>query len=89
MPKISDSKINKIKEQLLFHLYSIFPRQIFTSDIARELARDEEFIKSLLTQLEKDNLVTKITKNPKGIKYLKRNRWRLSSEAQKAYSKNQ
>ena len=89
MPQISQQKIQKIKEQILFHLYNIFPKQIFISDIAKELARDEEFIKKILFQLEKDELAVKVDKNPKGIKYSRRLRWRLSNKAHEAYSKHQ
>ena len=89
MPPISEQKIRKIKEQILFYLYNSFPKQVFTSDIARELARDEEFIKRMLEQLVKDQLIVKIEKNPKGIKYSKRRRWRLSNKVQEAYSKHQ
>ena len=53
MPKISKQKIEKISEQILSYLYSIFPKQIFTSDVAKELARDEEFMKTLLIDLQK------------------------------------
>jgi len=89
MPTISQEKRSKIKEQVLFYLYQIFPKQVFTSDIARETARDEEFIKTLLIEMLKDELIVKINKNPKGIKYLKRLRWRLSNKAHEAYSKHQ
>jgi predicted transcriptional regulator with HTH domain len=89
MPKISSQKQEKISEQILFHLFSIFPKQIFTSDIARELARDEEFIKDLLKRLEKNELVVKIDKNPKGLKYSRRLRWRISNKAHKIYKKHQ
>ena len=89
MPKISEQKIQKIKEQILFHLYQQFPKQIFTSDIAREIERDEEFVKYLLIDLEKQQLVTRITKNPKGIKYLRRMRWRLTNKAHNAYKQYQ
>jgi len=89
MPPISQQKIKKIKEQILFHLYNLFPKQVFTIDIARELARDEEFIKKILIQLNKDQLIVRIDKNPKGIKYSRRRRWRLSNQAHNAYSKHQ
>lgn len=89
MPPISQPKIQKIKEQILFHIYNLFPKQVFTSDIARELARDEEFIKKILIQLNKDQLIVRIDKNPKGIKYSRRRRWRLSNQAHIAYSKHQ
>jgi|TARA_B100001971_G_C18074006_1_gene474637 predicted transcriptional regulator with HTH domain len=89
MPKISSQKKEKISEQILFYLFSIFPKQIFTSDIAKELARDEEFIKDLLKDLEKKRLVIKIDKNPKGLKYSRRLRWRISNKAHAIYKNHQ
>ena len=89
MPKISDQKIEKISEQIIYHLYSIFPKQIFTSDIAKELARDEEFTKKLLINLEKKELVIKINKNPQGFQYSRRQRWRISNKAHEIYRNNQ
>ncbi len=89
MPKISQEKKQKIQEQILFYLYNSFPTPKFISDISKELARDEEFIKILINELLKKGLVIKIDKNPKGIKYLKRLRWRLSNKAHEAYSKQQ
>ncbi|MBU3923283.1 MAG: hypothetical protein KJ592_00025 [Nanoarchaeota archaeon] len=89
MPKISNQKLEKISEQILFHLYSIFPKQVFTSDVAKELARDEEFIKELLKELEKKELVIKIDKNPKGFRYSRRLRWRISNKAHEIYTKHQ
>ena len=89
MPKISNQKKEKISEQILSHLYSIFPKQVFTSDIAKELARDEEFMKDLLNELEKKNLVKKINKNPQGIPYSHRLRWRISNKAHEIYKKHQ
>jgi len=89
MPTISKEKREKIQEQILFHLYSIFPKQVFTVDIAKELARDEEFIKILLLDLTKKGLIVKIDKNPEGIKYTRRLRWRISNKAHEIYSKNQ
>ncbi|MAG39895.1 hypothetical protein CMI41_02930 [Candidatus Pacearchaeota archaeon] len=89
MPKISKQKIQKIKEQILFYLYSTFPNQPFTSDIATELARDEEFIKIQLIELEKEKLIIKINRNPEGVVYLRRLRWRISNKVHEAYSENQ
>jgi len=89
MPQISKEKREKISEQILFYLYSISPESKFTVDIARELARDEEFIKSLLTELKNKNLITEINKSPSGTTYTKRQRWRLSSKAYEAYKKHQ
>jgi predicted transcriptional regulator with HTH domain len=89
MPKISEQKKEKISEQVLFYLYSIFPKQVFTSDIAKELARDEEFIKKILENLEKKELIIRINKNSQGFSYLRRLRWRISNKAHNIYSKHQ
>ena len=89
MPKISTEKIKKIEEQTLYHLYSLFPKQIFTSDIAKELARDEEFMKTILLNLSKKGLIVKIDQNSEGIKYEKRLRWRISSKTHSAYKEMQ
>lgn len=89
MPPISKEKREKIQEQILLFLYSSFPKQIFTSDVSQELARDEEFIKSLLIDLEKKKLVTKISKNSKGEPYIRRMRWRISNQAYEIYKNSQ
>lgn len=89
MPQISKQKEEKISEQILFYLYNVFPKQVFTSDVAKELARDEEFVKRLLFQLGEKELVVKIDKNPKGQTYSRRSRWRLSNKTHQAYSKHQ
>ena len=89
MPTISKQKKDKISEQVLHYLFTISPSSKFTSDIAQETARDEEFIKSMLLELEKKKLVISIDKNPQGITYSRRLRWRLSNEAYDAYKKHQ
>jgi len=89
MPTISKQKIEKISEQIIFVLYSVFPKQIFTSDIAKEVARDEEFTKKLLKELEKKELIIKINKNPKGLRYSRRLRWRISNKAHNIYKNHQ
>ena len=80
MMYISNEKKERICEQILAYLYSTNPKSIFTYHIAREIARDEEFVKKLLIDLKKKNLVVEITKNPKGETYLKRSRWKLSDK---------
>jgi predicted transcriptional regulator with HTH domain len=89
MPPISKEKRERISEQILHYLFGIFPKQVFTSDIAKELARDEEFIKILLIELQKKDLVIKIDKNPEGIQYSRRLRWRISNKAHEIYKKMQ
>lgn len=86
MPRLSNQKKERIKEQILLFLFSSFPKQFFTSDIAREIARDEEYIKKLLLELESKDLVVKINRNPEGILYEKRLRWRISNKAYSVYN---
>ncbi len=87
--KISQQKRNKIYEQILALLYSKSPQSIFTAEIAREIARDEEFIKNLLQEMNKLQLVISIKQNPKGVQYKRRTRWRISNKAYKAYNQQQ
>ena len=87
MPKISKVKRDKISEQILHYLFTIAPRSAFTVTVAKEIARDEEFTKCILKDLESKKLVITVTKNPQGVNYLKRQRWRLSNEAYTAYQK--
>jgi predicted transcriptional regulator with HTH domain len=86
MPTISKEKKERISEQILQYLFQSFPKQMFTSDIAREIARDEEFIKVILIDLEKKGLTVRITKNQEGTDYIRRLRWRLSNKAHEIYS---
>jgi hypothetical protein len=87
--KISEQKKEKIYEQILALLYSISPKPLFTLNIAQEIARDEEFVKFLLLELKKKDLLVEIKKNPKGLTYLKRSRWKLSDSAYQAYKNHQ
>ncbi|MBS3084193.1 hypothetical protein J4423_05285 [Candidatus Pacearchaeota archaeon] len=85
MPSISKKKRNKISEQILSYLYNTSPEASFTVKIAEEIIRDEEFTKSLLEELEKSKLVTKVTKGPNGQDYQRWERWRMSNAAFEAY----
>ena len=89
MPSISKSKKDKISEQILHYLFTISPTSTFTASIAKEMARDEEFTKSLLLELKKRNLIVEINKNNNGKEYIKRQRWRLSAPAFQAYKQHQ
>ena len=62
MPQISKEKRDKISEQILAYLFNQSPESKFTSTIAKELARDEEFTKKLLMELQKQKLIIKIKK---------------------------
>jgi len=83
--KLSQEKRDKISEQILSFLFHTYPQSKFTAEIAREIARDEEFIKAMMHELKDKNLVISIKKNPKGIFYSRRIRWRLSNNTFNAY----
>jgi len=83
--KISKEKKEKIFEQILGLLYFNNFKPLFTSGVAREIARDEEFMKGLLTELKKKKLVIEIKRNPKGVVYIKRSRWKLSDQTYETY----
>jgi hypothetical protein len=87
--KISEKKREKISEQILAYLYSINPKPEFTNKIAQEIIRDEEFTKKLLIELKKKDFVIEIKKNPQGIPYLKRSRWKLNPKVYKIYYQKQ
>ena len=87
--KISEQKIEKISEQVLAYLFSRNPQSIFTAHIGREIARDEEFIKKILISLKKKKLVIEVKKNKEGLDYLRRSRWKLSTEAYNSYKQAQ
>jgi len=87
MPNISEKKKEKIQEQILHYLFSISPEAAHTNLIAQEIARDEEFTKSLLQQLKSKDLVLEVKKNRQGEDYIRRQRWRLSDKAYEAYKK--
>ena len=87
--KISEKKKEKIFEQILACLYQSNPTAMFTSHLAQEIARDEEFVKRLLLELKEKKMVIEVKKNPKGNQYLKRSRWNLSDTIYKTYKNNQ
>jgi hypothetical protein len=87
--RISTKKRERIVEQILAHLFSINPNAIFTSQIAEEIARDEEFVKKILLEIKAKGLVIEIKQNPKGVVYSRRARWKLSESAYLAYNNHQ
>ena len=83
--KISKEKRDRVAEQILNYLFSQSPKAVFTSYIAKDIARDEEFVKKLLYELKKKGLVNEIKKNSEGIPYIRRLRWKLSDSAYTIY----
>ena len=85
--RLYDKKKEKISEQILALLYFQSPKSLFTSNIAQEIARDEEFTKKLLIDLKVKKLSVEIKKNPKGIMYSRRSRWNLSDKTYVVYKR--
>ena len=85
MSRISKEKQQKIKEEILSLLFDKSPKALYTYEVAKELIRDEEFVKRLLEELSHDKLIIKISKNKDGIDFLARRRWQLSHATYKAY----
>ncbi len=83
--RISKEKRDKIKEQILSFLFHNSPKSLFTIEIARDIARDEEFTKNLLREMASQKLVVEVKKSPKGIKYERRSRWRISDKIYATY----
>ena len=87
--KISKEKQDRIKESILGLLYQNSPRALFTAEISRELARDEEFMKILLDEMLKQGLVADVRKNQQGREYTARTKWRISAKIYETYKKLQ
>ena len=87
--RISEQKKEKIFEQILAYLYSVNPKPLFTLHIAQEIARDEEFVKKMLFELKKKKLVIEVKKNPKGVDYIRRSRWKLTENIYELYKQKQ
>ena len=87
--RLSIEKKNRIIEQILSFLYQSFPKEPFTAEIAREIARDEEFVKRILFELKEKNFIIAIAKNNKGEPFSRRNRWRLSNRVYEVYKSKQ
>ena len=83
--RLSQEKKDKIIEQILHHLYQSFPKNPFTAEIAREIARDEEFVKRILLELKDKDLVLAIKKNKKGEVFSRRLKWRLTNKVYDIY----
>ena len=87
--RLSQDKKNRIIEQILSFLYHSFPKEPFTAEIAREIVRDEEFVKRLLFELKEKSLVIPIVKNKDGEPFSRRVRWRLSNKVYEIYKSKQ
>lgn len=80
MSKISKGKADRIKENILQHLFDESPKSLFTYQIAEEQARDKEFILKLLLELEKRKLIRQTQKD-----FTRKRKWTLTDGAYSAY----
>lgn len=87
--RISDQKKEKIAEQILHFLYQSFPKNPFTAEVAREIARDEEFVKKLLLELKEKKIVVAIRKNKNGMVFSRKIKWKLSNKVYDLYHSKQ
>jgi hypothetical protein len=87
--RLSEIKKNKIIEQILSYLYNTFPNEPYTAEIAREIARDEEFVKRILLELKDKGFIVSIKKNSNGVAFSRRLRWRLSNKVYDIYKSKQ
>ena len=85
MPKISDKKVQRIKEEIISLLYDHPAKPLYTSHIAEEMIRDEEFILRLLKELKKEGFLDEISTNSNGKKFLSRRKWTLKSKVYSQY----
>jgi hypothetical protein len=87
--RLSKNKKDKIAEQIILFLYNSFPKQPFTAEIAREIARDEEFVKKILFDLKEKNIINSLRKNKKGEPFSRRIRWSLTNKVYEIYHSKQ
>lgn len=87
--KLSNDKKDKIKEQILSYLFHSFPDEPFTAQIAKEIIRDEEFVKRILFELKEKGFIVAIRKNKNGAAFSRRVRWRLSNQVYDIYKSKQ
>ena len=87
MSKISEKKMEKIKEGILSVLFDAGMRGMFTKQISDEIARNDEFVLKLLKDLEKQKIVKQINKTKKGADFVRRKQWTLTNKAYDTYKK--
>jgi len=85
MSKISQKKVEKIKEDILSVLFDAGIRGMFTKQISDEIARNDEFVLKLLNELEKQKIVKQMRKTKKGTEFIRRKQWTLTTKAYEAY----
>lgn len=80
MVRLSDKTTTLLKNDILAILYESSLKPMYTSHIATELRRDNEFVLKLLLELKKEKLVKEVKKGKRGD-YLARKKWVIPPEA--------
>ena len=80
MVQLSDKTIALLKNDILAILYESSLKPMYTSHIADELRRDNEFVLKLLLELKKEKLVKEVKKGKRG-EFLARKKWVIPPEA--------
>ncbi len=84
MTKLSEKTKKLLKDDILSLLYNNPFKAMFTNEIAREIRRDNEFVKKLLLELKAMGLVENVKTNIRGKRYKKRMKWRIPLKLIKA-----
>jgi len=80
--KIGKEKEGRIKEEILRFLYDEYPSFHYTSGIAYEMLRDNEFVLRLMKEMLKDGIVSSFDdKGGRGA----RKKWKLREEVFSKY----
>ena len=79
MVKLADKTMALLKNDILAILYESSLKPMYTSHIATELRRDNEFVLKLLLELKKEKLVKEVKKGKRGD-YLARKKWIIPSD---------
>ena len=79
MVRLSDKTRTLLKNDILAILYESSLKPMYTSHIATELRRDNEFVLKLLLELKKEKLVKEVKKGRSGD-YLARKKWIIPSD---------
>lgn len=87
MSRISQKKVEKIKEDILSVLFEAGMHGMFTKQIGDEIARNDEFTLKLLQNMEKQEIIKQIIKTKKGAEFIRRKQWMLTDNAYEAYKK--
>jgi len=82
MPRISQNTRHRIAEQVLGLLLEKYPVPLTTREVAHELVRDKEFVRSLLEMLRSHGMVRTFSKRT-GAAYSRWLKWQLTDEGKK------